>query len=37
MKHKEEVKKAIQVFLDNVNFDSACFKGVIRNEKQANL
>ena len=37
MKHKEEVKKAIQVFLDNVNFDSACFKGIIRNEKQANL
>ena len=33
----EQVKKAMEVFADNVNFDPACFKGAIRNEKLANL
>ena len=37
IKDKEEVKKAMDVFVDNVNFDPACFKGAIRKEKQANL
>ena len=36
IKNKEEVKKAMTVFIDTVNFDPACFKGAIRNEKQAN-
>ena len=31
IKNKEEVKKAMTVFIDTVNFDPACFKGAIRN------
>ena len=38
IKNKEEAKKAMEVFVaDTVNFDPACFKGAIRNEKLANL
>jgi hypothetical protein len=37
IKNKAEVKKAMEVFIDTVNFDPACFKGAIRNEKQADL
>ena len=37
IKNKEQVKKAMAVFVDTVNFDPSCFKGAIRNEKQANL
>ena len=37
VRNNEEVKKIMDVFLDTVNFDPACFKGAIRNEKQANL
>ena len=37
IKDKEKVKKAMEVFVDTVNFDPACFKGAIRNEKLANL
>ena len=32
IKNKEEVKKAMAVFDDTVNFDPACFKGDERNE-----
>ena len=37
IKDKEKVKKAMEVFVDTVNFDPACFKGAIRNEKLANF
>ena len=37
IKNQEEVKKAMAVFVDTVNFDPACFKGAIRNTKLANL
>ena len=32
IKNKEQVKKAMAVFVDTVNFDPSCFKGAIRNE-----
>ena len=34
---KEKVKKALEVFVDIVNFDPAGFKGAIRNVKKQNL
>ena len=37
VKNNEDMKKVMEVFIDTVNFDPACFKGAIRNEKQANL
>ena len=37
IKNKEQVKKAMEVFVDTVNFDPAVFKGTIRTTKQANL
>ena len=37
VKNTEDVKKVMEVFIDTVNFDPACFKGAIRHEKQANL
>jgi hypothetical protein len=37
IKNKEQVKKAMEVFVDTVNFDPAVFKGTIRTAKQANL
>ena len=37
IKKEAEVKKAMEVFADTVNFDPACFKGAVRTEKQANL
>ena len=36
VKNIEQVKEAVEVFKVNWNFDPACFKGAIRNEKQAN-